>query len=135
MFQAIILRKLTLFRMGFFGVSLGWCWPKRLPLPKICHTYPKMMKLGTVIPYLKKIRKIMIHVTLMSSADISNFPTEINNFCYIKNICIDCILIQNFYFFNFSWVFKDCFNLMMSAKMVTPDLLKIKVFWNKVMTS
>ena len=28
------------------------------PLPKICHTYPTMMKLGTVIPYLKKIQKI-----------------------------------------------------------------------------
>ena len=31
---------------------------KKAPLPKICHTYPTMMKLGTVIPYLKKIRKI-----------------------------------------------------------------------------
>ena len=28
------------------------------PLPKICHTYLTMMKLGTVIPYLKKIQKI-----------------------------------------------------------------------------
>ena len=28
------------------------------PFPKICHTYPAMMKLGTVIPYLKKIQKI-----------------------------------------------------------------------------
>ena len=29
------------------------------PLPKICHTYPTMMKLfyGTVIPYLRKIQK------------------------------------------------------------------------------
>ena len=26
--------------------------------PKICHTYPTMMKLGIVIPYLKKIKKI-----------------------------------------------------------------------------
>ena len=26
-------------------------------LPKICHTYPTMMKLGTVIPYPKKIQK------------------------------------------------------------------------------
>ena len=31
---------------------------KKAPLPKICHTYPIMMKLGTVIPYLKKIQKI-----------------------------------------------------------------------------
>ena len=28
------------------------------PLPKICHTYPTILKLGTVIPYLKKIQKI-----------------------------------------------------------------------------
>ena len=28
---------------------------KKAPLPKICHTYPTMMKLGTVTPYLKKI--------------------------------------------------------------------------------
>ena len=31
---------------------------KKSPLPKICHTYPTMMKLGTVIPYLKKIQKL-----------------------------------------------------------------------------
>ena len=28
------------------------------PLPKTCHTYPAMMKLGTAIPYLNKIQKI-----------------------------------------------------------------------------
>ena len=27
-------------------------------LPKICHTYPAIMKLSTFIPYLKKIQKI-----------------------------------------------------------------------------
>ena len=27
-------------------------------LPKTCHTYPAMMKLGTVITYLKKIQKL-----------------------------------------------------------------------------
>ena len=31
---------------------------KAPPLSKICHTYPTLMKLGTVIPYLKKIQKI-----------------------------------------------------------------------------
>ena len=31
---------------------------KKAPLPKIYHRYPAMMKLGTVIPYLKKIKKI-----------------------------------------------------------------------------
>ena len=49
---------LTLFRMSFFGAAHGWGRAKRPPLPKICHTYPTMMKLGTVIPYPKKIQKI-----------------------------------------------------------------------------
>ena len=31
---------------------------KRPPFPKICYAYPTMMKLGTVISYLKKIQKI-----------------------------------------------------------------------------
>ena len=51
---------LTLFRMDFFGAAHGWggkgaFWP---PLPKIPHTYPTMMKLGTVIPYLRKMQKM-----------------------------------------------------------------------------
>ena len=47
---------LILFEMGIFGAANRWAWGD--PLPKICHTYPAMMKLGTVIPYLKKIEKI-----------------------------------------------------------------------------
>ena len=43
--------------MGIFGAAHGR-GSKRPPLPKICHTYPTMMKFGTVIPYLKEIRKI-----------------------------------------------------------------------------
>ena len=52
---------------------------KKAPLPKICHTYPTMMKLGTVKPYLKN------YVThLLTSADISIFSPAISKFCYIK---------------------------------------------------
>ena len=29
---------------------------QKCPRPKICHTYPTMMKLSTVIPYLTKIQ-------------------------------------------------------------------------------
>ena len=43
--------------MGIFGAAHGWVGQER-PLPKICHTYPTVMKLGTVIPCLKKIQKI-----------------------------------------------------------------------------
>ena len=56
------------------------------PLPKFCHRYPTMMKLGTVIPYLKKrFKKYMNHVIQpLSSAEISIFSPEISKFCYIK---------------------------------------------------
>ena len=48
---------LTLFRMGLFGGCSKMAGAKKVPLPKICHTYPANMKLGTVIPYLKKTQK------------------------------------------------------------------------------
>ena len=45
--------------MDIFGTAHRWGdGQKDHSLPKICHTYPTMMKLGTVIPYLKKIQKI-----------------------------------------------------------------------------
>ena len=37
---------------SFRGCSRMVGAAKRLPLPKICHRYPKIMKLGTVVPYL-----------------------------------------------------------------------------------
>ena len=46
----------TLFRMGFFGAARGWVGQKG-PLPKICHTYSTMMKLGAVIPYQTRSKK------------------------------------------------------------------------------
>ena len=42
--------------MGIFGAAHGWGGEARLP--KIFHTYPTMMKPGTVIPYL--LKKIQI---------------------------------------------------------------------------
>ena len=44
--------------MGFFGAAHGSEGAFGAPLPKICHTYPTIMKLGTVIPYLRKIQKM-----------------------------------------------------------------------------
>ena len=43
--------------MGLFGAGHGWEWDKKPPLPKICHSYPAVMKLGIVIPYIKKMQK------------------------------------------------------------------------------
>ena len=79
--------------MGFFGAAHGW-GGKKAPLPKICHTYPTMMKLGTVIPYLKKIQKYMSHVTRpLSSAFYCRIST---NFAISRNTDIDFILAHNF---------------------------------------
>ena len=48
---------LTIFRMGLFGAAhASGC--KNAHLHKICHTYPTMMKLSTVIPYLTKIQNM-----------------------------------------------------------------------------
>ena len=69
------------------------------PFPKICHTYPTMMEPGTVISYLKKIKKKVNHMThLLSSADIRFFRRKSVNFAISKNTDIDGILIH------------DCFN-------------------------
>ena len=62
------------------------CWRmgervKKAPLPNICHTYSTIF--GTVIPYLKKIQKIYKARDTLA-VDISIFPPEISNFCYIK---------------------------------------------------
>ena len=48
---------LTLFSMEFFEAAHGWERTKKAPLPKICLTYPTMIKIGAVIPYLKKTPK------------------------------------------------------------------------------
>ena len=45
--------------MGFLGAAHGWGErvQKGPLLPKICHKYPAMMKLGTVVRCLKKSQK------------------------------------------------------------------------------
>ena len=42
----------------FRGYSRMGGGQKKAPLLKICHTYPAMMKLCTLTPYLRKIKKI-----------------------------------------------------------------------------
>ena len=51
-------KALTLLNMDVVGASHRWAQGKKVFLPKICHTYPEVMKLGTVIPSLDKIKKI-----------------------------------------------------------------------------
>ena len=53
----IIFFLLTIFKIGLFGAAhASGC--KNAHLHKICHTYPTMMKLSTVTPYLTKIQNI-----------------------------------------------------------------------------
>ena len=114
----------------------GWEGGAKYPLPKICQTYPTMITLGTVIPYLKKIQKI------------SESRDTLPEFCWHQHFFTgnqEILLYQEIQMwiavlyiistsFNFCWVFKDflinlVIILMMSAKMA--DFFKITVFWNK----
>ena len=52
----MLVTKITIFEIGIFVVAHGWGGGGGGG--GICHTYPTMMKAGTVIPYLKKIQKL-----------------------------------------------------------------------------
>ena len=90
-------------------------------LSKICHTYPILMKLGTVVPCLKKIQ--IRH----KSRDTSIA------FCWHENFFTKKQQFLVFLVFESSKValVKMVEFLMMSAKWSTLGLLKIYVFWNK----
>ena len=123
----------------FRGCSCMRSWDgvgQKGPFPKICHTYPQLMKLGTVILYLKKIKKkYMNYVTqTLRSADISVFSPEISKFCSVKKYRYrfhfgTLFLILLTFFGSLKIVLIDMItNSMMSAKMATLVLVKIKVF-------
>ena len=76
--------------MGLLTDGGGWGGgQKGPPLPKICYTFPTMMKLGTLIPYLEKIENIY------KSRD-TPFYWKSANFAMSRNTDIDCILIHYF---------------------------------------
>ena len=61
------------------------CSRAKNALSKICHTYPTLMKLGTVTAYLKKIQKT--HKSRDKPLEFclrQHFSPEISNFCYIR---------------------------------------------------
>ena len=83
--------------MGYFGAAHAWGGAKKAPLPKICSKCPTMMKLGTVITYLKESKKYIDHVMHpFSFADIGIFYKKSANFANSRNIDIDSIQIRNF---------------------------------------
>ena len=85
------------------------------------------MKLGTVIPYLKEIQKMYESQEThpLSSAGISAFSVEVSKFCYIKKD----IISNSFNFLKSLKVLliKMVMILMMSVKLATLGLLKIKI--------
>ena len=116
--------------MDFYGAAHG-CTPPSLK----SVSYPTMMKLDTVIPYLKKIQKIYeSRDTPLSSADISIFSMEISKDCYIKKyryrLHFDTEFLTLLTFLESSKValINMVTILMMSAKRATLGLLKMKVF-------
>ena len=124
--------------MGLFGAAHRWGGSKKFPISKISHTYITMMKLGTLIAFLKKIQKYINHKTHpSSSADISIFLPEINKFCYIKKYryrfyfgTLFLILLTFFESFKI-FLLNMVIVLMISTKIDTQGLLKIKICWNK----
>ena len=104
--------RLTLFRMGFFGAAHGWGGTKRASLPKICHTYPTTIKLGTAIPYRKKIQKLYeSHDRPLEFCWCQHFFTGNHQILLYQEIQIQIAFwyIISIYF-NISWVFIDCYN-------------------------
>ena len=101
----------ALFRMGIFAAAHGYGGPKRPHLPKLCHTYPTTMKLGSYTLPKKDPNNTWIMWrtawVLLTSAFIQ---WKSVNFVISRNTDIDCILVHNFYFFSFSRVFKNFFS-------------------------
>ena len=96
-----------------------------------------MMKLGTVMPYLRKIQEIYkLRDTLLSSSDICILSSEISKFCYIKkykhrfHFDTTFPILSTFFESLKIFLVNMVTTLMMSAKMATLDFPEMKLFWN-----
>ena len=114
----------------FRSCSGWWGGPQRYYCLKSA-THPAMMKIGTLIPYLKKIQKIYKSCdTPLELCRYQHFSGH--QFCSIKK----CRYRLYFYLFLILLTFlslqiffnKHGYNLMMSAKMASLGSLKIKLF-------
>ena len=122
--------------MGFFlgrgGAAHRQKRGQKGPYPKICHTYPTMMKLVSyTLP-----KEDMNHMTHQLGSADQHFSLEISKFCYIKKYT-DCILLFSFLIL---LIFLESLKIvlinmvpisMMSVKKTKLGLLNIKLFWNK----
>ena len=73
-------------RIGLLGLLRNG--GEKFLLPKTCHTYPTMIKGGTLIAYIKKIQERYKSrgksLNPSDFADIGIFLPKISKFCYIK---------------------------------------------------
>ena len=79
--------------MGPLRVAQGGRGSKR-PCPKIYHIYPTMMKLGTVIPQLKKIQKIC--KSRDTPHELCRHKQSACSRWKLRNTDTDSILVHNF---------------------------------------
>ena len=128
--------------MGFFGAAHGWGGQKGPPSLKSVIHILQWWNLAQLYLTQRRSKKYMNHVTHpLSSADISIFSPEISKFCYIKKyryrFHLDTYFLTLLTFLESLKIFliNMVKILMMSAKMATPGLLKIKIFWKKLMGS
>ena len=96
------------------------------------------MKLGTIIPYLKKFQELYeSRETPLEFCWHQHFFPEIGQFCYIKKhryrFHLDIYFLTLLTFLeSLRMVLINMVKfLMMPAKMATPGLLNINIFWKK----
>ena len=113
-------------------------WQNDTLPPKICHIYPAIMNHGTAIPYLKKIQK---------TCESCDTPLELWWHKHFFNKNQQFLLYQEIQIYSAYWyIIFSSFTclvslqisliymvaiLMMSVKIATLGLFKIKVFWSK----
>ena len=119
--------------MGLFRTAYRWGREKRSSVPKICYTYSTMMKLGTVIPYLKKTQKSYeSRDTPLEFCQHQHFFIGNQQILLYQKIQIQIEKTDLLTFFEFLKIFFVSMvkSLIMSAKLAASGLLKI-IFQNK----
>ena len=124
--------------MGFFSAAHGWRGQKCAhSLKSVTHTL-QWWNIAKLYLTKKKSKKYMNHVThSLSSADISNVLPETNKFCYFNKYMYRLhfhtkfLILLTFLESIKIFLIKKVSILMMSAKMATLGLLKIKEFWKE----
>ena len=114
--------------MGPFRTAYRWGREKRSSVPKICYTYSTMMKLGTVIPYLKKTQKSYeSRDTLLQFCQHQHFFIGNQQILLYQKTQIQIENTDLLTFFEFLKIFFVSMvkSLIMSAKLAAPGLLKI----------